>query len=472
MKKKLRFNIGGLNIIDNYSDENLAIVEVYVCHDGDNHHHLPIPLSSIEEAKKTLLNKPLVAGFNGFDFKGHEEDEEIVGIFPESSHMEFVEKDGRTYLVAHAIMYKLYAKWAYDVFVKDPNNYKSVSMEITVLETETRDDGLEYITKFIFNGVTLLGDSHKPACEGANASIIKFSKENALQFYSKHFEKKSDAIKQEFVDDMKLANNFRKEDGESMKEEDKKKIEEEKEEKEKVSSDQDAYMEEEKEKEIKDEEAKMEKDEEKDKEKDEEKEDREDKEEKDNKEGNFESLNVEQKYTILHSVVKESFDYSCFIETFDDEYIYICNFCDGYTYRYSYTIENREAKIDLNSKTRVMRGGYVEFSKYQEEVKEFEALKDEVENLRSKLAEKENIEKSRAVESILCEIRDVIPAENIAELREKSAEYSLDNLVLFENEVKAMAFEVVAKKEKNEKTSINRMSFDNENVKKTSKYGW
>ena len=130
-------------------------------------------------------------------FKGHEKDEMIVGFFPESSKMWFEEMNGRHYLVAEAIMSKIYAKWAYDIFVE--SNKKDVSMEITVLETEEHDNLIE-IKDFVFNGVTILGNSHLPAFEGANASIIKFSKENALQAYNSHFS--SDNIKKKYIERM------------------------------------------------------------------------------------------------------------------------------------------------------------------------------------------------------------------------------------------------------------------------------
>ena len=94
MNKELSFEVEGFNVIDDYSDNQLAIVEVYVCHDGNNHHNMPIDLSVIKKAKRTLKNKFLVAGFDGDDFEGHEPDEPIVGFFPESSEMKFVEKDG------------------------------------------------------------------------------------------------------------------------------------------------------------------------------------------------------------------------------------------------------------------------------------------------------------------------------------------------------------------------------------------
>ena len=489
MNKELSFEVEGFNVIDDYSDNQLAIVEVYVCHDGNNHHNMPIDLSVIKKAKKTLKNKFLVAGFDGDDFEGHEPDEQIVGFFPESSEMKFVEKDGITYLVAQAIMSKIYAKWAYDVFVDDEDNYRSVSMEITVLGTEVNDDdGLEHITKFVFNGVTLLGESHMPACEGANASIIKFSKENALKVYSKRL-KNSDKIKKNFVKDMELAEGLRKEESEKMDEKEKvvETVEEEKVEtpvteevkeeetfEEKSNSDEDTYMEDEK---CECKEDKMSEDEKSDEESEEEKED--DKEDDDDKDEedmecgkDFESLTVEQKYEVFRSAVKESLNGCGYLETYDDEYLYIYDYCENNTFRYSYTLDGTNCTIDVDSKTRVMRGGYVEFEKYEENNTKFEALEKENCELKEKLAAYETAEKDKSVEAILSKVIDVLPAERIAELREEAVNYSLDNLSVFENEVKAIAFEVVADQVKGKKYSFERMPVNDGMEHKTSKYGW
>ena len=118
MENKLSFEVQKFSIMDNIADEQFAFVEVYVCHDGNNAHNMPISFETLEKAKDTLKNKFLVAGYNGRDFKGHEKDEMIVGFFPESSKMWFEEMNGRHYLVAEAIMSKIYAKWAYDIFVE------------------------------------------------------------------------------------------------------------------------------------------------------------------------------------------------------------------------------------------------------------------------------------------------------------------------------------------------------------------
>lgn len=209
MRDKLSFEVQKFSIMDDISDEQFAFVEVYVCHDGNNAHNMPISFEVLDRAKDTLKNKFLVAGYNGRDFKGHEKDEMIVGFFPESSKMWFEEVNGKKYLVAEAIMSKIYAKWAYDIFVQ--SNKKDVSMEITILDTEEHDN-VTNIKEFVFNGVTILGNSHIPACEGANASIIKFSKENALRVYNDH--SSSSTIKKKYIERMVSVKKFEEKDNE------------------------------------------------------------------------------------------------------------------------------------------------------------------------------------------------------------------------------------------------------------------
>lgn len=209
MRDKLSFEVQKFSIMDDISDEQFAFVEVYVCHDGNNAHNMPISFEALDRAKDTLKNKFLVAGYNGRDFKGHEKDEIIVGFFPESSKMWFEEVNGKKYLVAEAIMSKIYAKWAYDIFVQ--SNKKDVSMEITILDTEEHDNVTD-IKEFVFNGVTILGNSHIPACEGANASIIKFSKENALRVYNDH--SSSSIIKKKYIERMVSVKKFEEKDNE------------------------------------------------------------------------------------------------------------------------------------------------------------------------------------------------------------------------------------------------------------------
>lgn len=532
LKNKVSFEVDDFKILQELSDSQLAIIEVYVCHDGNNRHNLPISLDVIKKAKDTLKNKFLVAalderedGGNG-DFEGHELDEQIVGFFPESSKMEYREKDGRTYLVAQAIMSKVYAKWAYDVFVRD--NHRSVSMEISVIESEiSPEDGLEHILSFCFNGVTLLGKGHMPACEGAEASIIKFSCENASLEYSKHFESKSAKIKQDYVGRMEVAHSS---NGSKFEEEIP------------IESDDTTLMEK-KSIEI-----------------------------KNTKESAIHSntwsnpgsklydplLNatnsralVKEAYLIVedgyedapsehlkypHHTVKGgklvinvaglqaafqrasqegiiSGDVKSHLlrhyrelglstenfETEGDD-----NDMEKEEIKETVAVESAEKMEDKTEREKIEKDNEKEALKKQkedeksdrddlketeekkensdeetEEAKmacdeiidheEYEALKEEVVVLRKKVADYEEEAKERAINSVLESVVEELSADDIAELRAKAANYELSNISEFENEVKARAYEAV--KGKTKKAEFEKMPFD-EGVKHTSKYSW
>jgi hypothetical protein len=181
LKQVLKFAVDDIKLIQELSDSQLAIAEVKVCHSGMNLHDKPIDIVAMKNATSTLVNKWLVAGFDGWgDFKGHEGKAQlIIGFFPKENDFRYVEEDGKTFFVANAIVSKNYASWAFDVFQKE--NLKECSMEITVLETEQRDDGYEWITSYIYNAVTVLGHNNSAACPGSDVQIVKFSTEELVE---------------------------------------------------------------------------------------------------------------------------------------------------------------------------------------------------------------------------------------------------------------------------------------------------
>jgi hypothetical protein len=139
-------------------------------------------LDALKNAAPTLGNKWLVAAFDNWvdDFKGHEGKKQlIVGFFPQENDFKYVVENGKTYLVANAIISKIYAEWAFEIFKRD--NIKECSMEITVVDSEERNDGFTWITGFVFNGVTLLSNKIHAACPGSNATLVKFSEQEFIE---------------------------------------------------------------------------------------------------------------------------------------------------------------------------------------------------------------------------------------------------------------------------------------------------
>ena len=430
---------------EEYSDEQLATVEIYVCHDGNNRHNVPISREALVKAKDTLKNKFLVAGFDGNDFEGHEPDEMIVGFFPESSKMKFEKRKGRTYLVAQAIMSKVYAKWAYDIF-KEKGNQRDVSMEITVLRGQVdENDNLLTIDEFVFNGVTILGLSHVPACEGSSASIIKFDCENALKVYNEHrddtamveFSGKEETGTMDETKEIVEEVEVKAETKEEEKVEEETKTEETTEE---SSKEDDKTMYSEDDKESEDDKSEDEGD------------DSEDSDDKDeSKEDVEEKVENEAKSEEVEDVEKE-----CKNESDVEEV-------------------EKECKNEENLPTENCETDEPEKEEDPETVKaERDSLKQECEVLRDKVEKYEAKEKSVKIESIISGVVDLFSADEISELREESKKYSLDELNIFDNEVKAKAFDKVKASKKVEDKNFTRMAVNDvlDKQESTSKYTW
>ncbi len=440
---------------EEYSDEQLATVEIYVCHDGNNRHNVPISREALVKAKDTLKNKFLVAGFDGNDFEGHEPDEMIVGFFPESSKMKFEKRKGRTYLVAQAIMSKVYAKWAYDIF-KEKGNQRDVSMEITVLRGQVdENDNLLTIDEFVFNGVTILGLSHVPACEGSSASIIKFDCENALKVYNEHrddtamveFSGKEETGTMDETKEIVEEVEVKAETKEEEKVEEETKTEETTEESSK-EDDKTMYSEDDKEKDFESEDDKSEDDDDDDNDSD----DSDDSDDKDeSKEDVEEKVENEAKSEEVEDVEKE-----CKNESDVEEV-------------------EKECKNEENLPTENCETDEPEKEEDPETVKaERDSLKQECEVLRDKVEKYEAKEKSVKIESIISGVVDLFSADEISELREESKKYSLDELNIFDNEVKARAFDKVKASKKVEDKNFTRMAVNDvlDKQESTSKYTW
>ena len=440
---------------EEYSDEQLATVEIYVCHDGNNRHNVPISREALVKAKDTLKNKFLVAGFDGNDFEGHEPDEMIVGFFPESSKMKFEKRKGRTYLVAQAIMSKVYAKWAYDIF-KEKGNQRDVSMEITVLRGQVdENDNLLTIDEFVFNGVTILGLSHVPACEGSSASIIKFDCENALKVYNEHrddtamveFSGKEETGTMDETKEIVEEVEVKAETKEEEKVEEETKTEETTEESSK-EDDKTMYSEDDKEKDFESEDDKSEDDDDDDNDSD----DSDDSDDKDeSKEDVEEKVENEAKSEEVEDVEKERKNES------DVEEV------------------EKECKNEENLPTENCETDEPEKEEDPETVKaERDSLKQECEVLRDKVEKYEAKEKSVKIESIISGVVDLFSADEISELREESKKYSLDELNIFDNEVKAKAFDKVKASKKVEDKNFTRMAVNDvlDKQESTSKYTW
>ena len=413
-KKKISIEVEKFSILaDEESNSQLAIVEIYVCHDGNNLHNVPISNEALVNAKDTLKNKFLVAGYDGVDFEGHEDDEQIIGFFPESSKMRFEKIGDRTYLVAQAIMSKIYAKWAYNIFVDD--NKRAVSMEITVLKGQVDQlDNLVTIDEFVFNGVTVLGLSHVPACEGSSASIIKFDKENALKVYNMQYEKATD-LKKKYIDDMVKFSG--KEEAKKMKEENMTEVVEQKCEDKVTETECNNEM-------------------------------------------------VEEKPAVDCAIPEDDANSTLYDKNVEDDSAKDSDEEKMEESNDSIPTENCEAKENTSEGEEKPKE-----EDYELVLSERDSLKKENEELKTKVANYESLEKKSEVEKIISSVINVFSTDEIDSLREDAEKYSLNELSIFDNEVKAKAFDLVKKDAKSNK-SYNKVAINDILGKGNSKYTW
>ena len=181
---------------DVLSDDTLIYSRVKIMHSQLNLNNSTFFKDSIDSAEESLKNKPILAyiektdGEDKKDFGGHAIEialtadglkttflERPIGVIPENNNYELVEEDGKLWVYADAYLWKDYMNDAYDIFAE--NNVKSVSMEIIVDDYEFNDDDTINITKFRYNGVTVLGDTVKEAMTGAKIEV-NFSENTTL----------------------------------------------------------------------------------------------------------------------------------------------------------------------------------------------------------------------------------------------------------------------------------------------------
>ena len=164
------FNISKFDL-QAISNSELMKIKLWIVSEGQNQHQMEIPWSAIEEARPTLVGKPIVAKYNKWknDVMSHERDEIPVGVILSNDDI-FFETDeisGKRWLCANGYLWCRYAQDV--VMVLDRDKIKNISMEIVCVETG--DDNS--IQSFVFSGVTLI--STNPAIIGAKAEVLEFS---------------------------------------------------------------------------------------------------------------------------------------------------------------------------------------------------------------------------------------------------------------------------------------------------------
>lgn len=174
---KINFSIDYYQVLQD--DDYKMILECYVVSDGSNRHNTFFDIETIKKAYPTLANIPLICLWDGYDFKEHARDDmafknqKFVGLVPETNRGEILEYQNKMWQKVDVIIWKAYnpemaQRLAY-------NKDTAISMEIDVLDSYERPDGLLEITDFKYCGICLLGKQYTPAIPSAHVNVVKFS---------------------------------------------------------------------------------------------------------------------------------------------------------------------------------------------------------------------------------------------------------------------------------------------------------
>lgn len=193
-----------------FEDDRFRKIKIIVMHEGLNLNGSVCGMNSIEDAKESINNIPILAFtkelYDGEkDFAGHESEVVItndgdlkyrylgrpIGIIPAiGNDYHYEEHNGKTYVVVTGYIWTDYANEALDILERDGE--KSQSMEIRIDNGYVDMNGNFNITKYRYTGLTLLGDDVRPAMVGAKGTMFSVDSTYSQQFY-------------EYVEELKVA---------------------------------------------------------------------------------------------------------------------------------------------------------------------------------------------------------------------------------------------------------------------------
>ena len=182
----LKFSVDNFSM-DDYNSDEFAIARLCILSTRPNSHGLEISEEVLREYAPTVLGKWLVAEYDKIeqDVTTHTADECIMGMFPLGQEVEFVKSDeGYLCAYANAIVSKIYAEELCELF--DEDTVKPVSVEMQYAD----NDGDNIVQEFNIVGVTVLGkvlgQKINGSCPDANMRMVRFSQEDADEFYNEH----------------------------------------------------------------------------------------------------------------------------------------------------------------------------------------------------------------------------------------------------------------------------------------------
>lgn len=178
----IKFAIEDAEKFVNDEDMEMGIARVLFLSTRPNSHGLVITEEVLRKFSPTVLGKWMIAEYNDYnkDVTTHTNNQIIIGNIPKEQDVEFVRaEDGYLDAYVDCVISKLYATKVYELFLS--HNERSVSVEMMT----DAEDGKGLVNQFNIAAITVLGLDFNPSCPNANIKMIRFSEEDANEFYKK-----------------------------------------------------------------------------------------------------------------------------------------------------------------------------------------------------------------------------------------------------------------------------------------------
>ena len=169
----------------NDDDPELAIAKALFLSTRPNSHKFNLSEEVLRKYAPTILGKFLVGNLNIFetDVMSHETEPDIFGYIPLEQQVEFVRaEDGYLDAYVNIVVSKIYATKVYDLFLDD--NFRNVSVEMRLMY---ENEDTKNVGEFHIAGLTVLGKMVNPSVPNAHMEMVRFSQEEADNYYHNTF---------------------------------------------------------------------------------------------------------------------------------------------------------------------------------------------------------------------------------------------------------------------------------------------
>ena len=187
--KKLDFSVERFDLVDENPNSQFATAKIQAFSSSINKHDMNCSEEVLQKTAPSIFFKPILYNINKiFDsFNSHTDPEHtLIGGFCVPNSEEFVRlPDGRLAFNIIARLFKRYVPKVMEILKRD--NGAKVSVEMDLLDSEERPDGIIEMKNFEYSGICLLGEFVQPASEGAHLEMLSFAKEQDI--YNEAYEK-------------------------------------------------------------------------------------------------------------------------------------------------------------------------------------------------------------------------------------------------------------------------------------------